>query len=115
MWRARPSTGAPRQSSRGDRITMSTCPNCGAQNDPANRFCDQCGTRIEASAPAAVPVAASDMPTMMAAPACPNCGSPVLPGEAFCDNCGADLSAALAAPTAAAAPSPATSADAPTM
>ncbi len=83
---------------------MITCPNCGAQNDPANRFCDQCGTRLEPAAPVASPAPA------VAASVCPSCGAAVLPGEAFCDSCGADLTAlapapvAVAAPTAAAAP-----------
>ena len=82
---------------------MLTCPTCGAQNDPANRFCDQCGSRLDVGAPAVAvsPLAAAEAPTMLAPPptalpdaqlACPNCGSPALPGEAFCDNCGADLS-----------------------
>lgn len=70
------------------------CPTCGAENDPANRFCDQCGTKLD-------PVAAS-APTEVAAPVvqasgpsiCPNCGASVLPGEAFCDNCGQPLGAA---------------------
>ncbi|NTV62949.1 MAG: FHA domain-containing protein [Oscillochloris sp.] len=87
---------------------MITCPTCGVQNDPGNRFCDQCGTRIDtppAPTPGFVP---PDQPTV-AAPNCPNCGSTVLPGEAFCDNCGADLTA-LAVPTAAPV-----LADAPTM
>ncbi|NJM07926.1 zinc-ribbon domain-containing protein, partial [Candidatus Gracilibacteria bacterium] len=84
---------------------MITCPTCGAQNDPGNRFCDQCGTRLEAPAPAAV-VATVDQPTV-AASICPNCGATVVPGEAFCDNCGAAL-----APTTA---STSASTDAPTM
>jgi predicted amidophosphoribosyltransferase len=83
---------------------MTTCPNCGAQNDPNNRFCDQCGTRLDAGAPAAASTAGAvspDMPTVTA-PVCPNCGATVLPGEAFCDNCGADLSALTAATAPAA-------------
>lgn len=95
---------------------MTTCPTCGAKNDPANRFCDQCGTRL-ASEAAPAPIAggvAPDQPTV-AAPVCPTCGSTVLPGEAFCDNCGADLTALTAAP-AVAAPAPTLpAADAPTM
>lgn len=75
---------------------MITCPKCSAQNDPSNRFCDQCGFRLEgvsstASAPAPAPAeAAAAQPT---APAmnCPSCGAAVLPGEAFCDVCGASL------------------------
>ncbi len=71
---------------------MIICPSCGAQNDPANRFCDQCGTRLAGAAPATVsPTAVSpDQPTTLAQ-SCPACGATVLPGERFCDNCGADL------------------------
>ncbi len=81
---------------------MTTCPTCGAQNDPANRFCDQCGTRLEAPAPVAASAPASTTGN------CPSCGDPVLPGEAFCDNCGADLTALAIVPV------PVLSTDAPT-
>jgi uncharacterized OB-fold protein len=74
------------------------CPTCGAVNDPANRFCDQCGTRLDQSS------AQSQESTMVAQPTgasvCPTCGAPVLPGEAFCDNCGS----ALTGPAPALAP-----------
>ena len=75
------------------------CPTCGAENDAANRFCDQCGTKLDAasaSAPVAAPVMAATSPST-----CPNCGASVLPGEAFCDDCGAPLAAA---PVVSAAP-----------
>lgn len=97
---------------------MLTCPTCGAQNDPANRFCDQCGSRLDVGAPAVAvsPLAAAEAPTMLATPpaalpaaplVCPNCGSPALPGEAFCDNCGADLSSlAITMAPAVAEPEP---------
>ncbi len=74
---------------------MITCPTCGAQNDPVNRFCDQCGTRLESEEIAAAPPSAAQAPT--AAMTCPTCGAAVVPGEAFCETCGA----ALSAPTAA--------------
>jgi uncharacterized OB-fold protein len=85
------------------------CPTCGAVNDPANRFCDQCGSRLEPGSPgAAAPVQTTlaDQPTANMT-TCPQCGSPVMPGEAFCDECGAPLS-----PTA---PSTPASYDAPTV
>src|SRR6185436_14530895 len=85
------------------------CPTCGAENEAGNRFCEQCGSRIEPSGgypPAQVALAAQ--PTA-AGPTCPSCGAAVLPGEAFCDECGASLSAA--APTVI----PGVSNDAPTM
>ena len=78
---------------------MTTCPSCNAQNDPGNRFCDQCGTRLSgATAPAATPPA----PQPAAAQRCPACGANVLPGEAFCESCGASLQAAPPAPADAA-------------
>jgi predicted amidophosphoribosyltransferase len=85
------------------------CPTCGAENEAANRFCEQCGSRVEPSGeyPQAQ-VALAAQPTA-AGPTCPSCGAAVLPGEAFCDECGASLSAA--APTVI----PGVSNDAPTM
>src|SRR5690348_9845859 len=89
-------------------ITMK-CPTCGAENEAANRFCEQCGSRMEPSGgyPQAQ-VALAAQPTA-AGPTCPSCGAAVLPGEAFCDECGASLNAA--APTV----TPGVSNDAPTM
>ncbi|HEU5014143.1 MAG TPA: zinc-ribbon domain-containing protein [Roseiflexaceae bacterium] len=75
------------------------CPNCGAENDAANRFCEQCGAQLPTAAPGAQ-AAMADAPTISAATACPNCGAQVLPGEAFCDECGAALPAAAVATTA---------------
>src|SRR5262245_6143425 len=82
------------------------CPTCGAENDAANRFCDQCGSRIEPSG--GFPQAAIAAQPTAAGPTCPSCGATVLPGEAFCDECGAALSGSP--PAAAGA-----SYDAPTM
>src|SRR5215217_9030140 len=85
------------------------CPTCGAENEAGNRFCEQCGSRMEPSGgfPQAQ-VALAVQPTA-AGPTCPSCGAAVLPGEAFCDECGASLS--TAAPTVI----PGASNDAPTM
>src|SRR5215208_6790145 len=90
------------------------CPTCGAENEAANRFCEQCGSRIEPSggfpqaqvALAAQPTAAG--PTMFAPPVanaaapaageptviCAACGQPNLATDRFCDHCGAALAAA---------------------
>ncbi|MEO7913394.1 MAG: zinc ribbon domain-containing protein [Roseiflexaceae bacterium] len=85
------------------------CPTCGAENEAGNRFCEQCGSRIEPSGEfQQAQVAVAAQPTA-AGPTCPSCGAAVLPGEAFCDECGASLSAA--APTVI----PGVSNDAPTM
>jgi hypothetical protein len=69
---------------------MITCHVCGAQNDPGNRFCDQCGARLDAATAESEHVSEPQA----AAPVildCAVCGAQVLPGQAFCDNCGADL------------------------
>lgn len=72
-------------------VHMITCHVCGAQNDPGNRFCDQCGARLETQA---IPAEASTPQEPKAVTlSCSICGAQVLPGQAFCDNCGADLRA----------------------
>ncbi len=38
------------------------CPNCGAENDAANSFCEQCGTQLTADAPGAQ-ITIADAPT----------------------------------------------------
>jgi hypothetical protein len=89
---------------------MPFCPQCGVDNPPSARFCDQCGAALipttSSTAPVAQPRAAAVGPTV-----CPQCGAAAIPGEAFCDNCGAPL-AAPARPTAA-VPMPPASAGAP--
>ena len=84
-------------------------PNCNAENDPANQFCDQCGWRLDAHAAAPSAAAALAAQPTAAAAICPKCGAVVLPGEAFCENCGESLSG-VAAPASNAA-----SYDAPTV
>lgn len=87
------------------------CPTCGAENEAANRFCEQCGSRLESSGGVQqAQVDTSSAPTA-AGPTCPSCGAAVIPGEAFCDECGAALN--NVAP-AAAAPIP-IAYDAPTI
>jgi class 3 adenylate cyclase/tetratricopeptide (TPR) repeat protein len=44
------------------------CANCQTDNPPENRFCEQCGTPLEAR--------------------CPQCGATVRPGARFCGACG---------------------------
>src|SRR5919199_4672849 len=84
-----------------------TCPN-GHVNDEGNRFCDQCGARLEpapvkAAQPAPSSTAAGGTGSM--GMACPTCGQENLPGTAFCENCGAPLQPPQPAPqTIAAAP-----------
>ncbi|HSG13966.1 MAG TPA: adenylate/guanylate cyclase domain-containing protein, partial [Gaiellaceae bacterium] len=60
-----------------------TCPSCGSETRPGQKFCAECGTPL--------------------ALACPSCGAPHEPGNKFCAECGTALTA-QAAPAAAAAP-----------
>ena len=76
------------------------CPTCGAENEAGNRFCEQCGSRLDAATgEASAPASPAVQPTAATA-TCPSCGATVLPGEAFCDECGASLN--NVAPAAAA-------------
>ena len=47
------------------------CSNCGTQNEPGTRFCDECGAALSA--------------------ACPNCGATNRPSAKFCATCGTAL------------------------
>ena len=63
---------------------MTTCANCGTENEPGRKFCGECGT------PLARP--------------CPTCGTPNAPAAKFCGECGTSLDEvappALSAPVA---------------
>jgi len=45
------------------------CPQCGSNNNPAAKFCTECGTKLGAAT-------------------CPNCQAQVPPGAKFCNECG---------------------------
>ncbi|NJP07711.1 MAG: hypothetical protein HC837_19880 [Chloroflexaceae bacterium] len=80
-------------------MNMIVCHVCGATNDPGNRFCDQCGARLEQPLSQVTPPVLeapppqADPPTAVATLNCVVCGATVLPGMVFCDHCGADLRA----------------------
>jgi class 3 adenylate cyclase/tetratricopeptide (TPR) repeat protein len=57
-----------------------TCPSCGSETRPGQKFCAECGTPLSL--------------------ACPSCGAPHEPGQKFCAECGTPL-ASPASPTAA--------------
>ncbi len=63
------------------------CPNCAAENDAGAKFCNDCGTPLNAG--------------------CPNCGATNKPGAKFCNECGTVL-ASSGAPLRGAAPATAT-------
>lgn len=97
---------------------MPFCPQCGVDNPPSARFCDQCGAVLIAvpaaggapgapAAPAPAPAAPAAAPAAAASAGpsvCPQCGTAVIPGEAFCDTCGAALLGATRPAPAAPAP-----------
>jgi class 3 adenylate cyclase/tetratricopeptide (TPR) repeat protein len=53
------------------------CSNCGAENIPGAKFCNDCGTALAAG--------------------CPNCGATNKPGAKFCNECGTTLGSDAAA------------------
>ncbi|HEY1015670.1 MAG TPA: zinc ribbon domain-containing protein, partial [Herpetosiphonaceae bacterium] len=63
------------------------CPICGHNNDAGNRFCEYCGSRLEAGAVQEATMAVTGSNKV----ACPSCGASVTPGETFCEVCGAAL------------------------
>jgi class 3 adenylate cyclase/tetratricopeptide (TPR) repeat protein len=54
------------------------CSSCHADNPTENRFCEQCGARLESC--------------------CPQCGTPMREGVRFCGHCGAALTTPLPVP-----------------
>ena len=70
---------------------MTLCGSCSTENDPANRFCEECGGPLERS--------------------CPDCGAVLKPRAKFCGTCGTRVAPAttppgspISAPAAPAAP-----------
>jgi predicted amidophosphoribosyltransferase len=91
---------------------MPICPSCGNKTADNAIFCDQCGTKLPASAVEETPTAVAEAP-VGAVPEgvliCPDCGAENVPGEVFCDTCGSPLQAPepvapAQAPVAEAAP-----------
>ncbi len=70
-----------------ERFEDLICPNCGTNNGPGAKFCQECATAL--------------------ASACPNCGTVANPGAKFCQECAAPLNGVSAPPTAVAGSSPA--------
>ena len=56
------------------------CSNCGAEAQPGQKFCQDCGARL--------------------AEVCPNCGQAVQPGARFCGECGTNLRGSSNGPAA---------------
>jgi len=51
------------------------CPNCGTHCQEGNKFCQECGTKLE-------------RPETAAKRFCPNCGNEIAAGHRFCQACG---------------------------
>ncbi len=68
-------------------IAKSVCGDCGAILSPDDKFCPQCGSRIENSTAIEAPQSSPDLQSMR----CGVCGKVVHAGAAFCESCGASL------------------------
>jgi ribosomal protein L40E len=64
------------------------CPNCGTENRPDLRFCEQCGTLLEAAALPGVEEARSEVAALQS---CPRCGARSRAAARFCRQCGTPL------------------------
>lgn len=88
------------------------CPQCGKENPPDNRFCDNCGLEL---ATATVPAATTPTPTptppappkAVRGTECPSCKHVNPADSTFCEQCGADLAAQPPTPAPVPAPVPA--------
>ncbi len=67
-------TDAIKQSKGGAASTGEKCPECGSQNIPGAKFCNDCGAKMQ--------VTAQTVP-------CVKCSAPLQPGAKFCNECGA--------------------------
>ncbi len=67
------------------QVSGNACPSCGTVNSEGTKFCQDCGTKLEAPTP--VP----------AENACPNCGAVNDTGVKFCRECGGRLEAPVPA------------------
>jgi membrane protease subunit (stomatin/prohibitin family) len=66
--------GSMTDAMKGSRSTGVSCPKCGSVNSAESKFCNVCGTKMEASSPQV---------------ACVKCSAPLQAGAKFCSECGA--------------------------
>ena len=96
------------QNTQGGSSTGSAtvkCPQCGAANTGASKFCNECGAKMEVAAQTVPCVQCgaglqagakfcNDCGAKQEKPKCPNCQNEVAAGARFCNNCGTKIEAA---------------------
>lgn len=73
---AAPQSEQPMQAPQPEQqpANVITCPDCGTENAPGAKFCNNCGKKL-----------------IEEKPVCPNCGTENNPGAKFCNQCGTKL------------------------
>jgi rubrerythrin len=66
------------------------CPQCGAEVTKGQKFCDNCGAKVEAPEAPVIAGYTESAPAAEApaGKACPNCGAHLDEGQNFCEKCG---------------------------
>ncbi len=99
------SSGSGQSSAGGAAMPFSNapqikCPKCGAMNPSVNKFCSECGTKLESDTKCpkcganTVPATSKFCPECgnpMGKVKCPNCGAEVPVGTKFCPECGKSI------------------------
>lgn len=60
------------------------CPNCETENSLKNKFCKECGVKLEQEPPIVAEVVEPER-------LCPSCGTPLVEDEHFCTQCGTKM------------------------
>jgi len=90
------------QGGQGQAQNTVKCPKCGAANNPASKFCNECGATMQTHAQtvpcvkcgAQLPEGAkfcNECGSKQEAPKCPNCQADVKGGAKFCNECGTKM------------------------
>lgn len=78
---------------------MHRCPRCHTSVDDGDKFCDNCGLRLNEAAIETSAESAEGAGAPVLAPGiCSACGYKNLPGEMFCENCGVQLAPVASIP-----------------
>jgi hypothetical protein len=78
------------------------CSQCGQDNPPDNKFCDNCGLELASASATAptLPTPPAPQGKTLKAGQCPQCGHANPADSTFCENCGASFAPAPSVPTA---------------